>query len=173
MGTPIYRKMREVQFAAGGRQIEPSFPLIDARFSGTPIHRKMWEVQFAAAGRQIAQTFPIIDARIFGNAQSIVKRGRCNFPPEGGKLHRLFHSPMPDFLVFHQKKVRRSTKGSVQVQVQPTPPSAMSTYKHSSDLFQPLVLEGCKPTRAESTRGAQNKTKCCCVAECWGNPALT
>ena len=32
--------MREVQFAAGGRQIAPTFPLIDARFLGTPIHRE-------------------------------------------------------------------------------------------------------------------------------------
>ena len=32
--TPIYRKTREVQFAAGGRQIAPTFPLIDARISG-------------------------------------------------------------------------------------------------------------------------------------------
>ena len=73
-------------------------------FSGTPIHRKMREVQFTAGGRQIAPTFPIIDARIFGNAQSIVKRGRCNLPPEGGNLHRLFHSSMPDFPVVPPEK---------------------------------------------------------------------
>ena len=37
---PFIGKMREVQFAAGGRQIAPTFPLIDARFFGTPIHRE-------------------------------------------------------------------------------------------------------------------------------------
>ena len=68
--------------------------------SGTPIHRKMREVQLAAGGRQIAPAFPLIDARIFGSS------------PIG---------PLSE----HHKKVRRSTKGSVQVQVQPTPPSAM------------------------------------------------
>jgi hypothetical protein len=36
-GTPIYRKIREVKIAAGGRQIAPTVPLIDARFFGTPI----------------------------------------------------------------------------------------------------------------------------------------
>ena len=84
---------------AGGklhRLFHPSMPEI----SVTPIHRKTREVQIAAGGRQIAPTSPFIDARIFGNAQSIVKRGRCNLPPEGGKLHRLFHSSMPDFSVF-------------------------------------------------------------------------
>ena len=104
---------------------------------GTPIHRKTREVQFAAGGRQIPLTFPLIDARIFGNAQSIVKRGRCNLPPAGCKLHRLFHSSMPEFSVFsqigppseHHKKVRRSTKGSVQVQVQPTPPPAINIWQ--------------------------------------------
>ena len=35
----------------------------------------------------------------------IVKRGRCNLPPAGGKLHRLFHSSMPKFSVtpIHRK----------------------------------------------------------------------
>ena len=70
-------------------------------FPGTPIDRKTREVQFAAGGRQIALTFPLIDARIFG------------LSPSG---------PLSE----HHKKVRRSTKGSVQVQVQPTPPSAMA-----------------------------------------------
>ena len=37
---PFIGKMREVQFAAGGRQIAPTFPLIDARFFGTPMK---WE----------------------------------------------------------------------------------------------------------------------------------
>ena len=69
-------------------------------FSVTPIYRKTREVHFAAGGRQIAPTFPLIDARTFG------------FSPIG---------PLSE----HHKKVRRSTKGSVQVQVQPTPPSAM------------------------------------------------
>ena len=32
--TPIYRKTREVQFAAGGRQIAQTFPLIDTRMFG-------------------------------------------------------------------------------------------------------------------------------------------
>ena len=32
--TPIYRKTREVQFAAGGRQIAPTVPFIDARIFG-------------------------------------------------------------------------------------------------------------------------------------------
>ena len=71
-GTPIHRKMREVQFAAGGRQSAPTFPLIDARFFETPIKwerpfiGKMREVHCPAGGRQIAPTFPLIDARFFG-----------------------------------------------------------------------------------------------------------
>ena len=69
----MHRKMQEVEFAAGERQIAPTFPLIDARYFGTPIK---WERPF------------------------IVKRGRCNLPRAGGKLHRLFHSSMPDFSVF-------------------------------------------------------------------------
>ena len=69
-------------------------------FSVTPIYRKTREVQFAGGGRHIAPTFPFIDARLFV------------FSPFG---------PLSE----HHKKVRRSTKGSVQVQVQPTPPSAM------------------------------------------------
>ncbi len=54
MGTPIYRKTREVQFAAGGRQIAPICPLIDARTfcfftywttigtpqKGSPLHKR-------------------------------------------------------------------------------------------------------------------------------------
>ena len=32
--TPIYRKTREVQFAASGRQIAPTFPYTDDRFFG-------------------------------------------------------------------------------------------------------------------------------------------
>jgi len=63
-------------------------------FRERPIHRKTREVLFAAGGRQIAPTFPLIDA---------------------------------DFSVFHLGKVRRSTKGSVQVQVQPTPQSGHRT----------------------------------------------
>ena len=75
-------------------------------FSGTPIHRKTREVQFAAGGRQIAQTFPLIDARFFSLSPIV---------------------PISE----HHKKVRRSTKGSVQVQVQPTPPFAMRSYKNN------------------------------------------
>ena len=98
MGTPISRKTREVQFAAGGRQIAPTFPLIDARFFGTPIHRerpnpsgrpfignaqsivKRGMCNFSAGGREIAPTFPLIDARFFGTPIQwgrpyIVKRG--------------------------------------------------------------------------------------------------
>ena len=71
-------------------------------FSVTPICRKTREVQFEAGGRQNAATFPLIDARIFG------------FSPIGA-------------LSEHHKKVRRSSKGSVQVQVQPTPLSAQRT----------------------------------------------
>ena len=35
----------------------------------------------------------------------IVKLGMCNLPPDGGKLHRLFHSSMPKFSVtpIHRK----------------------------------------------------------------------
>ena len=70
-------------------------------------------MQFAASGQQIAQTFPLINARIFG------------FSPIG---------PLSE----HHKKVRRSTKGSVQVQVQPTPRSAMKSRtieEEKDDLF--------------------------------------
>ena len=42
---------------------------------------------------------PIIDA------QSIGKKGRCNVPPAGGTLHRLFQSLMPDHRCpIHRKK---------------------------------------------------------------------
>ncbi len=74
MGTPIYRRTREVQFAAGGRQIAQTFPLIGKRWrcnlppAGGKLqrlftHRKTWEVEFAAGGLQIAPMFPPIDAR--------------------------------------------------------------------------------------------------------------
>ena len=80
-------------------------PIIDAQSIG-----KNREVQFAAGWRQIALTFPIIDARFFGNAQSIVKRGRCNLPPAGGKLHRLFHSSMLVFSVLGEPLQWKSTQ---------------------------------------------------------------
>ena len=62
-----------------------------------PIHRnKNMEVQCAAAGRHIAPTFPIIDARSsMPDHRCPIHRkkiGRCNKPPAGGTLHRLFHS---------------------------------------------------------------------------------
>ena len=59
MGPPLSRKTRKVQFAAGGRQIAQTCPLIDAHCSVTPI-RKTWEVHFAASGRQIAPICPFI-----------------------------------------------------------------------------------------------------------------
>jgi len=34
MGTPIYRKTREVQLAAGGRQVAQILPFIDAQVFG-------------------------------------------------------------------------------------------------------------------------------------------
>ena len=60
MGTPIHRKMREVQFAAGGRQIAPTFPLI-----GTPIrwerHCIWWERPLDSRERTIvSQERPIV-----------------------------------------------------------------------------------------------------------------
>ena len=61
MGTPIYSKTREVQLAAGGRQVAQIVSFIDAQIFGTPIHRKTREVQFVAGGRQIAPTFPLIE----------------------------------------------------------------------------------------------------------------
>ena len=53
--------MREVQLAAGGRQVAPTFPFIGAR---SPISdaSELREVQLAAGGRQVAPTFPLIDA---------------------------------------------------------------------------------------------------------------
>jgi len=71
MGMTIHRKIREVQFAAGGRQIAQTFPLIDARFVGTPIK---WE------------------RTLNGNAHSSLNAGGATCPPGGGKLHRRFHS---------------------------------------------------------------------------------
>ena len=90
-------------------------------FSVTPIYRKTREVQFAAGGRQIAQTFPLIDTR-----------NLCSSPI----------GPLSE----HHKKVRRSTKGSVQVQLQPTPPSAMKYildhFMHSGTLSEPRGWNG-------------------------------
>jgi hypothetical protein len=48
-----------------------------------------------------------------GNAhlsEFIVKLGRCNLPPDGGKLHRLFHSSMPKFSVtpIHRKTLDKN-----------------------------------------------------------------
>ena len=42
MGTPIYRKTREVQLAAGGRQIALIFPLIDVRILGFSFIGPYW-----------------------------------------------------------------------------------------------------------------------------------
>jgi hypothetical protein len=69
---PDPSEKNEVQCAAGGRHIAPTFSIIDAQSSmpdhRCPIHRKNREVQFAAGGLQIAQTFPIIDASFFWHA---------------------------------------------------------------------------------------------------------
>ena len=87
MGTPIkwerpfIVKLGMCNLPPDGGKLHRLFHSSMPKFSVTPIHRKTREVQFAAGGRQIAATFPLI-----------VKRGRCNLPPEGGKLHRCFHS---------------------------------------------------------------------------------
>ena len=49
----------------------------------------MPEVELAGGGRQVAPTFPVIDA------QQLVNDGGPTCP-EGGKLHRLVHSSMPN-----------------------------------------------------------------------------
>ena len=69
------------------------FPVIDAQSIG-----KKMEVQCAAGGRHIAPTFPIIDAQSSSRPDPLEKIWRCNVPPPGGTLHRLFHSserPLP------------------------------------------------------------------------------
>jgi hypothetical protein len=53
-------KTRGVQFAAGGRPIALTFPLMMLKTSAAPIHRKTRVVHFASGGRQIALTFPLI-----------------------------------------------------------------------------------------------------------------
>ena len=47
----------EVQFAAGGRQIAPTFTFIDFKEQ----EEGNMDVQFAAGGQQIAPTFTFID----------------------------------------------------------------------------------------------------------------
>ena len=66
----------EVQFAAGGRQIAPTFTFIGA----PPETWEKTEVQFAAGGRQIAPTFTFI-----GEA--------------GGRLLHLSGRPEADFYI--------------------------------------------------------------------------
>ena len=80
--------MREVQFAAGGRQIAPTFPLTDARFFGTPIKWgrpfivKRGRCNFSAGGREIAPTFPLIgtpthrERPLIGNTIALDSRER-------------------------------------------------------------------------------------------------
>ena len=70
-------------------------PIIDARSSMPNSSAKNMEVQCAAGGRHIAPTFPIIDAQSSMPNPS-EKIWRCNVPPAGGTLHRLFQSSMPD-----------------------------------------------------------------------------
>ena len=91
LGTPIkwerpFTVKCGVQFATGGRQIAPTFPLIDARFFGTPIK---WERPLN--GNAHSSGMPNPSERPFiGNAQSIVKRGRCNFSAGGREIAQTF-----------------------------------------------------------------------------------
>ena len=59
---PIIRENGEVQLAAGGRQVAPTFLIIGAH-QQTPDSRETSEVQLAAQRRQVAPTFPLIDAQ--------------------------------------------------------------------------------------------------------------
>ena len=101
-------------------------------FSVTPIYRKTREVQFAAGGQHIAPTFPLIDARVFG------------FSPIGPPSE-------------HHKKVHRSTKGSVQVQVQPAPRSAMFLDFHISEYRYYYFRKICLGKMLVGYRGIDNK----------------
>ena len=65
----------------------------NAHYMGKPIYRGTREVQLAAQREQVAPTFPLIRAQQL--ISEWVKRGKCNLPPKGDKLHRHVHSSLP------------------------------------------------------------------------------
>ena len=83
--SEVWTNLSEVWPRHSGRRFEPF-----AKGSGSV------QVQ-AECNRTFFKRFSREQVRFFGNAQSIVKRGMCNLPPAGAKLHRLFHSSMPEF----------------------------------------------------------------------------
>ena len=145
---PIHRTMREVQLAAGGRQVAPTFPLIVAHW---PLaNRFAAPKRFGSGSAQCSRTFfsrfshepdlgPIADIR------SIEKCGRCNLPPAGGKLHRHFHSSVPDSQYPMHRKMWEVQLAAGGRQVAPTFPL--------SDAHWPLPNRFAAPKRFGSGSG--------------------